>query len=176
MGKLIVHQTGIEGCFLLESEVFRDNRGLFLESYHKAALEAAIGIKVEFVQDNVSVSYKGVLRGLHYQKEPYAQTKLVRVLQGAVLDVVVDLRKDSATYGQHIKQHLDAERGLALFIPKGTAHGFLALEDNTVFSYKCDAHYHPEAEAGIRYDDKTLGIDWGMDAKDLVVSERDLIW
>ena len=145
-----------------------------MQTFHKSELEKQVGHALEFVQDNQSVSQKHVLRGLHYQKEPYSQSKLVRVVHGSVLDVVVDLRRESPTFGHHFSIDLSAENRRMLFIPKGLAHGFLALEDQTVFCYKCDAYYHPASEGGILYNDPDLAIDWGIDPEKVILSEKDL--
>jgi len=171
---LKTYKTNIEGCLLIEPTVFKDARGNFMETFHKAELEKQVGGTLDFVQDNQSVSGKHVLRGLHYQKEPFSQAKLVRVVRGRVLDVVVDLRPDLPTFGHHYSVELSAENRKMLFIPRGLAHGFLALEDQTVFCYKCDAYYHPASEGGILYNDPDLGIDWVVDASKLILSEKDL--
>ena len=133
-----------------------------------------MGYSPTFVQDNQSVSNKNVLRGLHFQKGIYSQAKIVRVVKGRILDVIVDLREDSATFGKHIAMELSDEKAVMIFIPKGMAHGFLTLEDHTIFAYKCDAYYHPEAEGGIIYNDPDLGIDWGVPSSDLILSDKDL--
>ena len=149
-----------------------DARGWFMESYNRQALEDA-GVNVSFVQDNISFSVKNVLRGLHFQKPPFAQAKLVRVLSGKALDVVVDIRPDSPTYGQHVKVILDAEQSNQLFIPAGFAHGFLTLEDNTTFFYKCSDYYNKESEGGLLWNDPDLNIDWNV--TDPIVSDKDLV-
>ena len=169
----IIH-TSIDGCILIEPAVHTDKRGSFSETFNQQALEKALGRTVSFVQDNQSVSHKNVLRGLHYQQGHFAQAKLVRVVRGCVRDVVIDLRENSPTFGKHLKVELSEENGLALFIPKGFAHGFLALANQTVFQYKCDAYYHPASERGIIYDDPDLQIDWGIAGEDLILSEKDL--
>lgn len=169
-----VYKTSIEGCVLIEPVVFGDARGSFMETYHRADMERAIGRKLDFVQDNQSVSNKYVLRGLHFQEGEAAQAKLVRVVKGRVLDVVVDLRRDQPTFGHHYSVELSAENRRMLFIPKGLAHGFLALEDQTVFCYKCDAYYHPGSERGLIYNDPDLAIDWGLPDSKLILSEKDL--
>jgi dTDP-4-dehydrorhamnose 3,5-epimerase len=165
-----VISTSLKGLKLIKPRVFEDERGYFFESFNRNKFLEA-GIIDEFVQDNQSLSHKGVLRGMHFQSPPYAQSKLVRVLQGSVLDVALDLRKNSPTYGQHFKVVLSAENKQTLYIPKGFAHGFLTLEDNTVFSYKCGEFYHPESEGAISWDDPTLDIDW--DVENPIVSEKD---
>lgn len=169
-----ITETQLKGCFILEPTVYVDERGIFFESYHKTNLEQALGETINFVQDNISVSKKGVLRGLHFQAGKHAQAKLVQVVQGEVLDVVVDLRRKSDTYGQHFKLKLSFENRKLLFIPKGMAHGFLALTPEVIFSYKCDSHYQKESERGIRYDDPDLDIDWETQGMDLILSPKDL--
>ncbi len=166
-------QTGIEGLLIIEPKVFGDERGYFFESYSERDFTEAVG-PVKFVQDNESKSRYGVLRGLHFQKEPYAQAKLVRVVSGAVLDVAVDLRKGSPTFGQHFSVELTGENHRQFFIPKGFAHGFCVLSEEVVFQYKCDEFYHPEAEGGIAWNDPDLAIDWRLPAADLILSPKDL--
>jgi len=156
------NKVGIEGLFVIDPNVFEDDRGYFFESYNKNAFEKN-GISDLFVQDNQSKSQKDVLRGLHFQLPPYSQAKLVRVIQGSVLDVAVDLRKDSPTYGQHYSVVISAENRKMFFIPEGFAHGFLTLEDNTIFSYKCSNVYHTESEAALLWNDKDIAIDWGIE-------------
>ncbi len=169
---MTVEKTPIKDLVIVEPTVFGDERGYFFEAYSQTKMEAE-GIDIDFVQDNQSFSKKGTLRGLHYQNPPYAQTKLVRALEGVILDVVVDLRKDSPTYGQTYSVLLSAENKKQLLVPQGFAHGFSVLSDTATIMYKCDAFYNKEAEGGIRYDDPTLAIDWGMDLKDAIVSEKD---
>ena len=159
-----VTRTAIEGLLILQPRIFADERGCFLESFNERAFRASTGVDLPFVQDNESVSTAGVLRGLHYQVDPHAQGKLVHVGRGAVLDVCVDLRPESPTYGRHVSVQLTAERRNMLWIPPGFAHGFLAQEDDTLFLYKCTAYYHPAAERTLRWDDPELGIDWGTTA------------
>jgi dTDP-4-dehydrorhamnose 3,5-epimerase len=171
---MTVEETYLKGCFVLTPTIYRDNRGLFFESYHQQEFERLIGRKIDFVQDNHSVSNKGVLRGLHYQKGDFAQAKLIRVIKGSVLDVCVDIRPASETFGKHFSIVLDRIDNKQLFIPRGFAHGFLALEDDTVFNYKCDNYYNKESEAGIRYDDTELKIDWNFPLNNLILSEKDL--
>ena len=166
-------KTPIEGLLIIEPRVFGDERGYFFESYSERDFIEAVG-PVKFVQDNESKSRYGVLRGLHFQKEPYAQAKLVRVVSGAVLDVAVDLRKGSPTFGQHFSVELTGENHRQFFIPKGFAHGFCVLSEEVVFQYKCDEFYHPEAEGGIAWDDPDLAIDWRLPAADLILSSKDL--
>tara|TARA_R110002124_G_scaffold279750_1_gene452506 strand:+ start:668 stop:1156 length:489 start_codon:yes stop_codon:yes gene_type:complete len=151
-----------------------DERGLFFESYHQKRLEDYIGKKINFVQDNISISKNGVLRGLHYQTGIHSQAKLVQVLKGEVLDVVVDLRKESSTFGQHFKLKLSLENRKIIFIPKGMAHGFLALTDEVIFAYKCDEYYHPQSEAGIMFNDPELDINWEFTETNMIISEKDL--
>ena len=154
-----VIKTEIEGVFIIEPRVFGDARGYFFESYSKRDFEEKVGL-IDFVQDNESMSKKGVMRGLHFQRPPYAQNKLVRCVKGRVLDVAVDIRKGSPTYGMHVAVELNDENHRQLFIPRGFAHGFVVLSDMAVFQYKCDNFYHPEAEGGISVLDDSLGIDW----------------
>ena len=169
--------TEIKGLFIIEPQIFEDGRGFFLESYNYNTFKE-IGIENIFVQDNHSKSLKGVLRGLHFQKEEYSQAKLVRVLKGAVLDIVVDLRKNSETFGKYVAVELNEKNKKMLFIPKGFAHGFLTLEDDTEFVYKCDNFYNPKSEVGIIWNDIDLNIDWNLDKynikeKELIISEKD---
>ena len=168
-----VIETAIEGLKILEVDVHRDVRGYFAETYN-AGRYAAAGISAVFVQDNESLSQKGVLRGLHWQAAPWTQAKLVRVIRGAVLDVVVDIRKGSATYGRHVAVELTGENGRQFYVPRGFAHGFVVLEDNTLFSYKCDNLYHPESERGLKFDDLALGIDWPNLGCAPLLSSKDL--
>ncbi|MCC6515220.1 MAG: dTDP-4-dehydrorhamnose 3,5-epimerase [Chitinophagales bacterium] len=164
--------TPINDLFVIEPSVFADNRGFFYESYNAEKLKA-FGINYEFVQDNHSKSSYGVLRGLHYQNNPYAQTKLVRVTHGKVLDVAVDIRRNSSTYLQHFSIELSAENKLQLLIPPGFAHGFVVLSETCEFLYKCDNYYNKSAEGGIAYNDSSLQIDWKIPANDIVLSEKD---
>ncbi len=166
--------TDIEGVYILEPKVFEDARGYFFESWKKEDFEKHIG-KVDFIQDNESKSSYGVLRGLHYQKGEFSQAKLVRVIKGRVLDVAVDLRKDSATYGKHVMVELSDENKRQFFIPRGFAHGFLVLSDEAVFTYKVDNVYAPQAEASIRWDDKDLNIEWPIKKEEVLTSEKDLL-
>lgn len=168
----IVH-TSIEGCFILEPKIINDGRGYFYESYNKQTFKQVTGLDVDFVQDNQSFSSKGVLRGLHYQIGDAAQAKLVRVIQGEVLDVAVDLRADSATFGKYVSAILSADNKRQMFVPKGFAHGFLVMSDVAEFAYKCDNYYNREQERGIRYNDPALSIDWGFAAEAVIVSEKD---
>jgi dTDP-4-dehydrorhamnose 3,5-epimerase len=170
-----VEETYLKGCFVITPKVFEDERGYFFESFNKKIFESQTGIQTNFVQDNQSKSSKGVLRGLHFQKGAHAQAKIVQVIKGKVLDVCVDLRKDSDTFGKHFSVILDDISHKQLFIPKGFAHGFVALENNTVFSYKCDNFYNKASEGGIIFNDEDLNIDWGFSEDTLIVSEKDLI-
>ncbi len=169
-----VEQTPLKDCYIIHNTVFKDNRGYFFESFNQQKFAELTGLKVNFVQDNQSASVKGVLRGLHFQRGDAAQAKLVRVLQGSVLDVAVDLRKDSPTYGQHYAVKLSDTSDTQFFVPRGFAHGFLVLSDTAVFFYKCDNYYNKEAEGGIMYNDPQLNIDWGMPESELILSEKDL--
>jgi dTDP-4-dehydrorhamnose 3,5-epimerase len=171
---MTIEKTFINDLVVLKPTVFEDERGYFFEGYNKSKLED-LGIHIDFVQDNQSFSKKGTLRGLHYQNPAFAQTKLVRVLQGEILDVAVDLRKDSPTYGKHFSVLLSAENKKQLLIPQGFAHGFSVLSETAVVLYKCDQYYNKASEGGIRFDDTFLNIDWGMDLKNAIVSEKDKI-
>lgn len=167
-----VIKTDIEGVVIIEPQLFDDSRGYFLESYSERDF-ARLVAPVRFVQDNESRSRYGVVRGLHYQREPYSQSKLVRCLEGRVLDVAVDIRPESPTYGKYVAVELSADNHRQLFIPKGFAHGFAVLSKEALFAYKCDEFYHPEAECGIAWDDPTLSIDWGLPKEDIILSEKD---
>ena len=170
-----IERTKLEGCFIIQPQVFTDSRGYFFESFNQQKFESATGANGHFIQDNQSASTYGVVRGLHFQKGEFAQAKLVRVIAGKVLDIAVDLRKDSVTYGQWISAELSADNNLQVYIPRGFAHGFSVLSETAVFAYKCDNEYHKEAEGGIRYNDPILNIDWGIPAGDMVISEKDAI-
>ena len=166
-------QTDIEGPLIIEPKVFGDNRGYFFESFSLRDFEANVG-PVNFVQDNESLSAKkGVLRGLHFQKGDKAQAKLLRVVQGSVLDVAVDIRPNSPTFGKYVSVVLSGENKRQFFIPRGFAHGFLVLEDNTIFQYKCDNFYAPETEGSYRWNDPAFGIDWGISPDEVILSEKD---
>ena len=165
-------ETEIQGVFIIEPKVFGDSRGYFFESFSKKEFESRIG-PVEFVQDNESKSCYGVVRGLHFQKPPHAQAKLVRVVKGKVLDVAVDLRKDSPTYGKHVTVELSADNHRQVFIPKGFAHGFSVLSEEAVFQYKCDDYYAPETEGAVAWNDPELNIDWRVPADMMILSEKD---
>ena len=167
-------KTHIDGCIVLSPTLFSDHRGSFYEAYKKTILDHFLGYKVDFVQDNESFSSKGVLRGLHFQKGAHAQAKLVRVVQGAVLDVAVDLRLESPTYGQHFSIELSLKNKKQLFIPRGFAHGFVVLSDTALFSYKCDNYYNKASESGIIYNDPILNIDWKFPDDQLQLSKKDL--
>ncbi len=165
-------KTNLDGAYIIYPTIYSDDRGCFFESYRSSVLEEN-GIPTSFVQDNESYSQYGVIRGLHYQAGDFAQGKLVRVVSGEVLDVIVDIRKDSATYGKHISVILNDVAKKQLYIPPGFAHGFAVLSPSAVFSYKCTEYYHPEAEYGILYNDAELGIDWAIPEGDRIVSEKD---
>ena len=165
-------KTGIEGLLILEPRIFKDARGYFFESFSQREFEEKVG-PVHFVQDNESMSSYGVMRGLHFQHPPYTQSKLVRCVSGAVLDVAVDIRQGSPTYGQHVAVELTAENHRQFFIPKGFAHGFAVLSETAVFQYKCDEFYHPEADAGISILDDSLGIDWRIPTDKAILSDKD---
>ncbi|MDI9256106.1 dTDP-4-dehydrorhamnose 3,5-epimerase [Flavobacterium sedimenticola] len=167
--------TKLEGCFICEPKIIPDGRGYFMESFNEKTFEQGIGQKVHFVQDNQSFSSKGVLRGLHYQTGEHAQAKLVRVLAGEVLDVAVDMRPESPTFGQHVSVVLSAENQKQFFVPRGFAHGFLVLSDTAVFFYKCDNFYNKESEGGVIYNDETIGIDWQFPAEKLIISDKDKV-
>lgn len=166
-------KTSISGVYIIEPKVFNDNRGYFFEAWKKEEFEANVG-HVEFVQDNESRSSYGVLRGLHYQKGEFSQAKLVRVIKGKVLDVAVDIRKSSPTFGKYVAVELSEDNKRQFFIPRGFAHGFLVLSDDAIFTYKVDNIYAPQSEASIRWNDEDINIEWPIDPKDVVTSEKDL--
>lgn len=166
-------QTEIEGVFIIEPKVFKDSRGYFMEAWKQEEFNEHVG-KTNFIQDNESKSSFGVLRGLHYQKGSLSQAKLVRVIKGRVLDVAVDIRKSSPTFGKHVKIELSEDNKRQLFIPRGFAHGFLVLSEEAIFTYKVDNPYAPQAEAGIRWDDPALDIEWPIDFSQVLTSEKDL--
>lgn len=166
-------KTEIDGVFILEPKVFEDSRGYFFEAFKYSDFEKNIG-KISFIQDNESKSSRGVLRGLHYQKGEYSQAKLVRVISGRVLDVAVDLRVNSKTFGKYVMVELSGENKRQFFIPRGFAHGFLVLSDEAIFTYKVDNVYSPENEASIRFDDPEIGIKWPMDSDEIMTSKKDL--
>lgn len=167
-----VIKTDIEGVVIIEPRIFTDARGYFFESFSQREFEEKV-CKTQFVQDNESKSSYGVLRGLHFQKPPHAQSKLVRVIKGAVLDVAVDIRRGSPTYGRHVAVELTAENHRQLFIPRGFAHGFSVLSDEVVFQYKCDNYYAPQSEGAVAWDDADLSIDWRLPAGAVLLSEKD---
>ena len=173
-----VIETKIPGVLILEPRVFKDARGYFFESYSQREFDemicAVLGHPIHFVQDNESMSSYGVMRGLHYQRMPYTQSKLVRCVKGAVLDVAVDIRKGSPTFGQHVAVELNEDNHLQFFVPRGFAHGFSVLSETAVFQYKCDAFYHPASDAGINIKDESFGIDWRIPAEKAILSEKDL--
>lgn len=169
-----VIKTAIEGVVIIEPRVFKDSRGYFFESYNKSVFDREVA-PIEFVQDNESCSSYGVMRGLHYQRPPHAQSKLVRCVRGRVLDVAVDIRKGSPTYGHHVAVELSEENKRQFFIPRGFAHGFAVLSDTAVFQYKCDNFYAPEADGGISIVDPSLGIDWHIDPTHALLSEKDTL-
>jgi len=166
-------KTSIPDVILCKPTVFNDDRGYFFESFKKENFEKFIGKTVNFIQDNEAKSTKGVLRGLHYQLPPFAQSKLVRVVKGKVLDIAVDIRKGSPTFGKYEAVELSEENKVQLFIPQGFAHGYIVLSDEAIFSYKVDNYYHKESERGIMYNDKTLNIDWKFPADQFIISEKD---
>ena len=167
-----VIKTAIEGVYIIEPKVFGDARGYFFESFSEREFKEKVG-DIHFVQDNESMSKYGVMRGLHFQRPPYAQSKLVRCVKGKVIDVAVDIRKGSPTYGQYVAALLSEDNHRQFFIPQGFAHGFAVLSESAVFQYKCDNFYHPEADGGISILDETLGIDWGLAIEEALLSEKD---
>jgi len=166
-------KTEIEDVVIIEPNVHGDERGYFVETFRQDKLEEFLGYRINFCQDNESKSSKGVLRGLHYQLPPFAQTKLVRVIKGRVLDVAVDIRKNSPTFGKHVAVELNSENKKQLLVPRGFAHGFVVLEDDTVFAYKVDNYYSPECDRGIAFDDPSLNIDWLLKHSELNLSDKD---
>lgn len=168
-------ETKLKGCFILEPRIFEDSRGYFFESFNQNTFNKLIGVDVNFIQDNESFSKKGTLRGLHFQKGKYAQAKLVRVIKGCVLDIAVDIRKDSVTFGDYVAVELSEDSKRQLYIPRGFAHGFIVLSDTAIFSYKCDNFYNKESEGGIIYNDESLKIDWKLNKEELIISEKDLL-
>lgn len=167
--------TKIDGCFIIEPKIINDERGYFMESFNENTFQKGVGQSVDFVQDNQSFSTKGVLRGLHYQTGVHTQAKLVRVLSGEVLDVVVDIRPESVTYGQYVSVVLSAENQKQFFIPRGFAHGFLVLSETATFFYKCDNFYNKESEGGLIYNDPIINIDWQFPIDQLLISEKDML-
>lgn len=168
-----VIKTQIDGVVIIEPRIFKDSRGYFFESYSKREFDEKVR-PVDFVQDNESMSTRGVMRGLHFQRPPFTQSKLVRCVRGRVLDVAVDIRKGSPTYGRHVAVELSEDNHRQFFVPRGFAHGFAVLSDIAVFQYKCDNYYHPEADGGISIADESLGIDWKIDPSAAILSEKDL--
>lgn len=171
---MTVKEIYLQGCFIIEPKIFEDSRGYFFESFNQSNFNRLIDNEIEFVQDNESLSTKGVLRGLHYQTGVHAQSKLVRVIKGNVLDVVVDIRQESKTYGEQFSIELSESNKKQLFVPRGFAHGFIVLSDSAIFSYKCDNYYNKASEGGIIYNDETLNIDWQLPEDDFIISEKDL--
>lgn len=167
-----VIKTAIEGVVIIEPRIFKDARGYFFESFSQREFEEKVS-KINFVQDNESMSSYGVMRGLHFQRPPYTQSKLVRCVKGTVLDVAVDIRKGSPTYGQHVSVELSEDNHRQFFIPQGFAHGFAVLSETAIFQYKCDNFYHPEADGGISILDESLGIDWRIPTDKAILSEKD---
>ncbi|MDE5810029.1 MAG: dTDP-4-dehydrorhamnose 3,5-epimerase [Muribaculaceae bacterium] len=167
-----VIKTDIEGVVIIEPRIFKDSRGYFFESYSKREFDEKVR-PIDFVQDNESMSTRGVMRGLHFQRPPFAQSKLVRCIKGSVLDVAVDIRKGSPTYGKYVSCLLTEENHRQFFVPRGFAHGFAVMSDIAVFQYKCDNYYHPEADGGISILDASLGIDWGITIDDAILSDKD---
>jgi len=166
-------RTKIEDVVVIEPTVFGDDRGYFVETFRADKLSEFLGYKIDFCQDNESKSKKGVLRGLHYQLPPFAQTKLVRVIQGRVLDVAVDIRRGSPTFGQYVSVELSSDNKKQLLVPRGFAHGFVVLEDDTIFAYKVDSYYSSECDRGIAYDDDSIGVDWVLLKDELILSDKD---
>ncbi len=166
-------KTDIDGVVIFEPRVFEDERGYFFESFNSREFAEATGMDITFVQDNESKSRYGVLRGLHFQREPYTQSKLVRVVSGRVWDVAVDIRRGSPTFGKYVAVELSGENKRQMFIPKGIAHGYVVLEDDTIFQYKCDNLYNPESEGAIAWNDPTIAIEWPIPAADIILSEKD---
>lgn len=170
---MMVSETKLKGCFVVEPTIFEDDRGHFFESYNQAKLAEVLGYKPNFIQDNQSKSQYGVVRGLHMQMGEYAQAKLVRVVEGSVIDVVVDVRKDSQTFGEHFSVMLSAENKKQLFIPRGFLHGFSVVSDSAIFLYKCDNAYNKSSEDGVHPLDNEIGIDWGISIDSIILSEKD---
>ena len=170
---MAVIKTAIEGVLVIEPKVFSDERGYFFESYNEERFLSETGIAVRFVQDNESRSKRGVVRGFHFQRPPHAQAKLVRVVKGKVVDVAVDIRTGSPTYGKSVAVELSEHNHRQLFLPHGMAHGFMVLSDEAIFQYKCDEYYHPESEGAIIWNDPTIAMDWGVAEADIILSEKD---
>ncbi len=170
-----IEKTKLEGCYIIHDTVHGDNRGYFFESFHKNRFYEQTGLAIDFVQDNQSKSQRGVLRGLHFQQGEEAQAKLVRVLQGKVLDIAVDLRKQSPTFGEHVAVELSEESQTQFFVPRGFAHGFVVLSETAVFFYKCDNFYNKASEGGIIYNDADLNIDWQIEIAEILLSDKDKV-
>jgi dTDP-4-dehydrorhamnose 3,5-epimerase len=170
-----VEETKLKDCFIIKDTLFKDSRGYFFESFNQKKFNELTGLNVQFVQDNQSKSTKGVLRGLHFQLGTHSQAKLVRVLEGKVLDIAVDVRPNSRTFGEHVAVELTAENETQLFVPRGFAHGFVVLSDTATFFYKCDNYYNKLSESGIIYNDPHLAINWQLSSEDLQLSEKDLL-
>lgn len=168
-----VEPTALKDCYIIKPTIFEDSRGYFFESFNKKRFLELTGLDINFVQDNQSKSDRGVIRGLHYQKGIHAQAKLVRVIRGSVLDVAIDIRKYSPTFGQHFSIILSENNRLQLFIPRGFAHGFAVLENDTIFTYKCDNYYNKRSESGVIYNDPDLKIDWLLNHEDIILSKKD---
>lgn len=168
-----VIKTSLKDCFVIEPNIYDDGRGSFFECFNQEVFKEKVGISVHFVQDNQSISQRGVLRGLHLQKGEFSQAKLVRVIKGKVLDVVVDVRKQSKTFGKHFTIELSGNNNRQLYIPRGFLHGFSVLEEGTIFAYKCDNYYHKLSEDGVVYDDISLDIDWMLNENEIILSEKD---
>ncbi len=167
-------ETKLKGCYIIEPTIFEDERGYFFENFNQRKFYELTGEKINFVQNNQSFSKKGVLRGLHYQRGEFAQAKLVQVLRGRVLDIIVDIRKESETFGEHFAIELSSENKKQLFIPRGFAHGFIVLSNKAEFFYKCDNFYNKESERGIKFNDSDLNIDWKLDESEYIISDKDL--
>jgi len=172
---MIIEKLSIPEVLLIKPKLYFDDRGAFFESFNDKKFKELSGLDINFVQDNVSFSKKGVLRGLHFQQAPFEQAKLVQVLKGKVLDVAVDIRENSPSYGKYVSYELSDENNFQLFIPRGFAHGFLTLSEEVVFSYKCDNYYAPDCDSGIIYNDSNININWGGNLENLIVSDKDLL-
>lgn len=171
---MTVIETKLQGCFIIEPVIFEDKRGYFFETFNERKFNEALNLNIHFIQDNESFSAKGVLRGLHYQIGDFAQAKLVRVVKGSVLDIAVDIRLESPTFGQFVSIELSEENKKQIFVPRGFAHGFVVLSETAILSYKCDNFYNKESEEGIIYNDSTLNIDWKLPEDSLIISEKDI--
>lgn len=171
---MIVEKTNLKGSFIIQPRVYNDERGYFIESFNQKDFKEYTGLDISFVQDNESKSLYGVLRGLHFQTGQYAQAKLIRAIKGRIMDVIVDIRQDSDTYGQHFSIEISEENKKQLFIPRGFAHGFVVLSEEAIISYKCDNFYNKDSERGIIYNDSSLDIDWKVSRQDLIISNKDL--